>query len=141
MYCVLGVTMKISGWPLVEAEITIKFGATHSLPAIGVGDVHYHLWTVSAGWKHEINPHQGCTKPMQEMYKELNEILITLRDRNLSMVFDPYPATAETLACYIMAKLPAYWMFVQVQAYDGYRVRVDANAMRSAWAEKYRALP
>ena len=130
-----------SGFPLVEAEITIKFGATHALPAIGVGDVHYHLWTVSAGWKHEINPHQGCTKPMQAMYKELNDILITLRDKNLSEIFAPYPATAETLACYIMAKLPAYWMFVQVQAYDGYRVRVDANAMRSAWAKQYRALP
>lgn len=129
--------MKTSGFPIVEAEITIKFGATHSLPDFGVGEVHYHLWTVSAGWRHEINPHHGCTKPMQEMYRELNSILVPLQDKNLSFVFMPYPATAETLACYIMAKLPAYWTFVEVQAYDNYRVRVEGNVMRKAWTEIY----
>lgn len=133
--------MKTSGFPILEAETTIKFGATHSLPNLGVSEVHYHLWTVSAGWRHEINPHHGCTKPMQEMHKELNGILTPLQDQNLSLVFMPYPATAETLACYIMAKLPAYWTFVEVRAYDNYRVRVEGNVMRKAWTEIYEKLP
>jgi 6-pyruvoyl-tetrahydropterin synthase len=133
--------MTISGWPIVEADVTIKFGATHSLPAIGVGEVHYHLWEVTAGWRHEINPHQGCTKPMQDMQKDLEALLAPLRDKNLSTVFSPWPATAETLACYVMAKLPAYWTYVQVCAYGNYRVRVEANTMRRLWTETYEKLP
>jgi len=133
--------MTISGWPIIEAEITIKFGAVHSLPAIGVAELHWHLWEVSAGWRHEINPHMGHTKPMQEMHRDLDKIIDKLRDKNLSTMFDPYPATAETLACYIMAKLPAYWSFVEVRAYDCYRVRVEANAMRRLWTENYEKLP
>lgn len=133
--------MTISGWPIVEADVTIKFGATHTLPMIGVKDIHWHLWEVTAGWRHEINPHHGCTKPMQEMHKELDALLAPLRDKNLSIMFAPYPATAETLACYVMAKLPAYWTYVQVRAYDNYRVRVEANSMRRLWTENYEKLP
>ncbi len=133
--------MTISGWPIVEADVTVKFGATHSLPSIGVGEIHYHLWEVTAGWRHEINPHMGCTKPMQDMQKDLDALLAPLKDKNLSTVFAPYPATAETLACYVMAKLPPYWTYVEVRAYGNYRVRVEANAMRRAWTENYEKLP
>lgn len=133
--------MTISGWPIVEADVTIKFGATHALPSIGVGEIHYHLWEVTAGWRHEINPHMGCTKPMQDMQKDLDALLTPLKDKNLSTVFAPYPATAETLACYVMAKLPPYWTYVEVRAYGNYRVRVEANAMRRAWTENYEKLP
>lgn len=133
--------MTISGWPIIEADITIKFGAVHSLPAIGVAELHWHLWEVTAGWKHEINPHNGCTKPMQSMRDDLAAIIRRLEDKNLTTVFAPYPPTAETLACYVMAKLPPYWNHVEVRAYDGYRVRVEGNSMRRLWTEIYEKLP
>lgn len=130
-----------SGFPLLTATVDTCFWATHSLPSIGVAHPHGHMFTVAAGYRHEINPHMGCTKSFPIMLSELESITSKLEGSDLTELLNPFPPTIETLACYIMAKLPPYWMFVEISAYDHYRVRVDANAMRSVWAEQYRTLP
>lgn len=125
-------------WPKVTARITLRFTATHSLPDIGVAEPHPHEWIVAAGYTHEINPHHGCTKPMQSMRQELEGWLSRLDGKHLNDVL-PFPPTSETIACWIMAHLPEYWDTVAVESYDGYRVEVRADNMRSEWLRQYRA--
>lgn len=79
----------------------------------------------------------GCTKSMQEMEKDLAELTAAIDGSYLNDLL-PFPPTAEILACWIMARLPAYWQFVEIDCYDGYKVRVQADSMRSEWAEKFR---
>ena len=133
--------MKTSGFPIVEASVRTQFEASHSLPGLGVAEPHSHVWQVRAGWRHEINPHMGCTKPMQSMQQDLQALVKKLEGADLSKKFGTLPATSETIACWIMAHLPAYWMFVEIEAYSGYRVRVQADALRAAWAARYQQIP
>ena len=126
-----------NSWPKVTARISSAFSAWHSLPSIGVSDRHLHKWDVSIGYTLEINPHNGCTKPMQEMKRGLDELLSQLEGSYLNDLFR-FPPTSETIACWIMARLPPYYDTVIVEAYDGYKVEIKADAMRSEWLEQYR---
>lgn len=128
-----------SGFPIVTCSVSSKISATHSLPSIGFGDPHEHDYEIRAGWTLEINPYMGCTKSMQEMRRGLVEITDKIHGRNLNELFSPHPPTAETLACWVMARLPAYWDFVEVRCYGDFVVRVQANAMRGEWTKKYRS--
>lgn len=126
-----------SSWPKIIASVTDTFTASHSLPDIGAVEPHHHIWTVTAGWINEINPYHGCTKPMQEMKKDLKEILGLMDGKHLNDLMK-FPPTSETIACFVMGRLPAYWQFVRVEAYDGYMVECRADTMRSEWLEQYR---
>ena len=131
-------TTERSGWPVVTCSVSADFSAVHSLPRIGVAELHGHAYAVRAGWTHEINPFFGHTKPMQEMRIDLDELVELVNGKNLNEVLAPYPPTAETLACWLMANLPDYWQWVEVECYGGYRVRVEANHLRRAWANQYK---
>jgi 6-pyruvoyl-tetrahydropterin synthase len=74
---------------------------------------------------------------MQEMRLDLELLIQQLDGAYLNDVFR-YPPTAETIACWLMARLPSYWDHVKVECYDGYTVEVQANALRAAWADNYR---
>lgn len=74
---------------------------------------------------------------MQDMRQDFDEVLAPLRGAYLNEVFQ-FPPTAETMALWIMARLPAYWSFVRVECYDGFCVEVTATSMRSEWASQYR---
>ena len=124
-------------WPKVRCSVTAKFTAEHSLPELGVATRHSHDYAVIAGWTHEINPYSGCTKSLQDMRRDIDEIVLLLAGKYLNDVFK-FPPTAETMACWIMARLPEYWDFVRVEAYEGYTAEVSANSMRSEWLEQYR---
>ncbi|CAB4121256.1 COG0720 6-pyruvoyl-tetrahydropterin synthase [uncultured Caudovirales phage] len=124
-------------WPKVRISHTLKFYAEHSLPEIGVAERHGHEFTLTAGWLHEINPYHGCTKPMQDIRKDLAEVVVLLDSKYLNDVFR-HPPTAETMACWIMARLPEYWDFVRIEAYDGFSAEVQAGVMRSEWLAEYR---
>lgn len=124
-------------WPKVIASVERRIVAYHSLPDIGIADRHSHDYLIRAGWRQEINPHFGHTKSMQDMRKDLDALLNQLEGKYLNEVFQ-FPPTAETMACWIMARLPAYFGFVEIECYEGYFVRVEADSMRSEWAEEYR---
>lgn len=124
-------------WPKVSASVEYSISCTHSLPSIGVSDPHSHSYIVRAGWSHEINPDMGCTKSLSDMEKDVRPLLDQLNGANLNDVFD-FPPTAEIMACWIMARLPAYWQFVEIECYGNYRVRIQADAMRSEWADRFR---
>lgn len=126
-----------NSWPKVTCSVQQTVIASHSLPSIGFAPTHQHSYVIRAGWTHEINPSMGCTKSMQEMEKDLAELTAAIDGSYLNDLL-PFPPTAEILACWIMARLPAYWQFVEIDCYDGYKVRVQADSMRSEWAEKFR---
>lgn len=123
-------------WPKVTCSIERRIAASHSLPGLGVAHAHEHDYLIRAGWTHEINPSLGCTKAMQEMEHDIAEISGRLHSMYLNDLM-PFPPTAEVLACWIMARLPAYWQFVEIECYGNYRVRVQADAMRSEWTERF----
>lgn len=133
------VAMKTS-WPRVEASVQRIFSADHSLPGVGVAEVHRHHYWADCGYHHEINPQTGCSRPMQEMQKEVNEVIDRLAGKSLNEVL-PVPPTAEMMACWILANLEHYWDFVRIRAYGGFECRIDRRYITTAWLEKLRARP
>lgn len=132
-------------WPKVTCRVKRKIIATHALAELGNGDIHKHAYRIRAGWTHEINPTQGITKSMAEMRQDLDELADMLDGRFLNDVL-PFRPTAEIMACWLMANLPAYWMFVEIKCYKGakkhgkrsaYKVRIDATGMRREWSEQF----
>lgn len=125
-------------WPRPECSIEQTITVTHSLPAeIGIEEPHSHDYTVRAGYDVEFNPERGCFRPMDEMASELSAVLSQLNGKHLNDVL-PFLPTAEVMACWIMARLPTWWTFVEISCYGNYRVRMDANTMRSEWAARFR---
>lgn len=123
-------------WPKVIARVERRITAFHSLPQFDHADLHDHAYLIRAGWRHEINPEDGCTKSMQDMRKDLDKIVDHINGCYLNDLFG-LPPTVETMACWIMARLPSYWQFVEIECYSGYFVRVDAESMRSEWTQAY----
>lgn len=127
-----------NSWPKLTCSVERKIYALHELPgSIGNFKQHGHDYLIRAGWTHEVNPMKGVTKPMQAWRAELDEILDLLDRRDLNMAMEPWTPTAENLACWIMARLPSYWQFVEIECYEGFRVRITADSMRSEWAAQF----
>lgn len=122
-------------WPKVTCSIERRITASHYLREMGNPEVHSHEYLLRAGYKHEINPRFGVTKSMDDMRPDLDELADMLDGKNLNEVLPSEP-TAEIMACWIMANLPAYWMFVEIECYEGYMVRSDLKDMRSEWIEQ-----
>lgn len=123
-------------WPKVTCSIERRITASHSLREMGNPDFHSHEYLLRAGYTHEINPRFGVTKSMSDMRPDLDELANMLDGKNLNEVL-PFEPTAEIMACWIMANLPAYWDFVEIECYDGYKVRSEANGMRREWSAQF----
>lgn len=116
----------MSRWPRATVSVDRVFAAMHSLPDLGVEEPHAHEYRVRAGFTHEINPSAGCTMPMQTMVASLDIVLAPLRTcKLLNEVLQP--PTAEVMAQWILQRLPPYWQFVEIECYEGFRVRVLAT--------------
>lgn len=129
--------MKTS-WPRVYAQISRKFRAAHSLPSVGVAEVHEHDYEVTCGWHHEINPQRGVTKRLQDMERDVDPIIAALLSQPTLNEVLPVPPTAEMLACWILAQLPPYWGFVEVRAYNGFACRIERGDMTQSWFDMLR---
>ncbi len=126
-------------WPKVTCSVEQRITATHSLPrSIGSDQPHDHSYLIRAGWTHEVNPEKGVTKPMRDMRHDFDMVVALLNGAELNLAMTPFPPTAENMACWVMAKLPAYWMFVEIECYEGFRVRVEGTSMRREWTEAFR---
>ena len=108
----------------VEVSITRTFVAEHSLPFIGIAQVHRHSYTVECGFVTEIDPAMGCARPMSELTREIDAVLSRVEGKYLNDVL-PAPPTAEVLACWILAQLPPSWAWVSIRAYDGFMCKVE----------------
>lgn len=123
-------------WPKITSSVERLITATHSLPDIGAAEPHEHKYLVRAGWTHEINPTRGCTKSMAEMEHDFFGVVSQLDGADLNVVL-PFAPTAETMACWVMARLPAFWQFVEIECYGSYKVRITAGSMRQEWTKQY----
>ena len=125
--------------PRIRASVSRTFVAEHSLPGVGVTERHRHTYRVECGYCHEIEPSLGCTRPLQDVRKEMDAVVNRLAGQYLNEVL-PVPPTAEMMACWILANLPAYWEFVTIRAYDGFECRVDRSDLAPEWAHKLSAM-
>lgn len=119
---------------MVTVSTERKFVAEHSLPGVGAAYLHSHTYTMRFGYRQEIQPRQGVTKALRDMAHDVDIVVGKLANQNLNRVL-PLPPTAEVLALWSLAQLPGTWEFVEVDAYEGFRARVDRQSMRSEWSE------
>ncbi|MPZ44696.1 MAG: hypothetical protein GEV05_15095 [Betaproteobacteria bacterium] len=109
----------------VKAEVSIvrKFVAAHSLPTIGVGERHEHLYEVHCGYSSRIETRVGCARPLQQIASEIDAVVARIQGKNLNVVL-PVPPTAEMVACWLLAHLPSHWEWVAIKAYDGFECKI-----------------
>ena len=110
--------------PKVQVSITRSFVADHSLPEVGVAKRHAHEYSVECGYAAPIDPARGCTRPMDEMLRDVEGLVDQLRGRYLNDVIAG-PPTAEGIAAWILHRLPPHWEWVAIRAYGGFMCRVD----------------
>ena len=110
--------------PMVEVSITRTVVAEHSLPIGGVAQRHRHSYTIECGYRAEIRPVLGCTRPMQELTSDVDAVLIRIDGKYLNDVLSG-PPTAEVLAGWILEQLSSYWDWVSVRAYDGFMCKAE----------------
>ena len=110
----------------VEVSIRRTFVAEHSLPAIGVAEPHAHSYELTCGYTAEVEPGAGCARPLRELETEVEDVLARIKGADLNAVL-PAPPTAEMLACWILAQLPAIWQWTSITAYGGYTCRVGRS--------------
>lgn len=129
--------MKTS-WPRVECSIVRTFHAWHSLPLVGRAERHSHFYELEAGYCHEIRPDYGCTKSMQDMSKDVDDVLVRINDQYLNDVL-PVTPTAEMLACWFLAQLPAYWDHVKIHTYGYFNCRIERKYLTAEWTARLKA--
>lgn len=108
----------------VELSIERTFTAEHSLPGIGIAAPHAHTFELNCGYVVDVDPGAGCSRPLQELEAEVGAVVSRLDRSNLNALLS-VPPTAEMLACWILAHLPATWQWASITAYGGYTCRVD----------------
>lgn len=136
--------MKTS-WPRVEARITRRFSAEHSLPQVGNPELHEHDYEVVFGYCHEINPSLGYAKnSLAELIVEVDAVVNRVAGKNLNDVL-PVTPTAEWLACWMIANIGCdetrrswVWDFAIVRAYGCFEARADLRLIPGAWVARLR---
>ena len=114
--------------PRVEISITRTIEAEHSLPAVGAPERHKHAYHVECGYTQAIRSDLGCARPMQDVSREVSDVLARIEGCFLNDVL-PGPPTAEVMACWILAQLPMHWEWVSIRAYEGFMCRVTRSAL------------
>jgi 6-pyruvoyl-tetrahydropterin synthase len=107
----------------MELSVLRTFVAAHSLPAIGIAEQHEHTYELRCGYAAHVTPAAGCTRPLQELTAEVDDVLSRIDRKDLNTAL-PVPPTAEMLACWILAQLPLTWDWASITAYGGYTCRV-----------------
>lgn len=101
-----------------------------------IGDI-LPPFTKQWGYAAEIHAALGCTRPMQEMTRDINAVLARLDGKYFNDVL-PVPPTAEMVACWILAQLLPYWEWVSIRAYDGFMCKVERRNVMS-WMDEPRS--
>lgn len=109
----------------VKAEVSLarRFVAAHSLPGIGVSEPHEHAYELECGYSSLVETRVGCARPLQAIASEVDAVVARLHGKDLNELL-PLPPTAEIVACWVLAQLPAQWEWVAVKAYDGFACKV-----------------
>lgn len=126
------------GWPVIEGSWGRYVCVTHSLAHMGQPELHQHDVQVRVGWRHEINPTRGCTWSLHETTTKIDKLLRLVDGKNLTELLQParVPATAEWLALFLLVHAPAFYLWVEVEAYAGYRVRAYRGQVRAVWEKR-----
>ena len=117
--------------PRIEISITRTFEAEHSLPGVGATQRHKHSYSMECGYSAEIDSELGCARPMQDVSREVSDVLSRIEGTYLNDLL-PGPPTAEMLACWILAQLSSHWEWVVIRAYAGFMCRVTRKEL-SPW--------
>lgn len=133
-------------WPRVEARVTRRFRATHSLPGLGNAAPHSHDYEVVFGYCQEINPTRGVSKcSLSELLAEVDATVALVDGKDLNAVL-PVTPTAEWLACWLLVNVGCdanrrtyTWEFVIVRAYGCFETRAEMLRIPEKWRDLLRA--
>lgn len=128
------------GFPMIESKVTRKFRAQHSLPQMGNPSPHWHDYEVTVGYRHEIAPTLGATKGLNDVLSAIDPIIAMLDGAMLNDLWRA-PPTAEFLALWVLRKLPGYFDFAEVHAYEVLTVRASRNQARFEWLDWCAGMP
>lgn len=128
------------GFPMIDARITRKFSAQHSLPQFGNPDLHWHDYVATIGYRHEIAPTLGATKGLGDMLSAVDPVIARVSGAVLNDLFAAHP-TAEFLALWMLRELPGYIDYVEIHAYEVLTVRASRNQARFEWLDWRAGMP
>jgi hypothetical protein len=125
-------------WPTLSGKFSRDIVIWHAQAWAGNPDQHSHSITVAFGWKHEINPTHSHTWPVDETKGKVKALCDLVSDKYLNDLL-PFNPTVETLACWLLVRAPAFYNYVEIEAYGGYLVRVERTDIPEAWRKVYLA--
>lgn len=123
-------------WPTVAGRMSKAVTIWHAQAWAGNPDLHSHEIVIAFGWKHEINPHQGHTWPVYESQAKVGRLCALVDGKNLNEILPNQP-TIETLACWLLVRAPAFYDYIEIDAYDGYSIKVERADIPASWREAY----
>ena len=107
----------------LELSLARTFTARHALPGIGFPEPHEHTYELRCGYVDTVSSDEGCTRPLQELEREVDAVVEGLQGNDLNAVL-PVTPTAEMLVCWILAQLPERWEWASITAYGGYTCKL-----------------
>lgn len=124
-------------WPKASGSITRRFTATHALDvAGGCNEPHAHDYTAEFGFTHEFSPHTGLigSKALQDWNADIDGVLALVDGQDLNAVLSPRPPTLEFLTLFLLSKLPGYFAWVELRAYEPLlTIRMEHRGARVEW--------
>lgn len=125
-------------WPTVTGSMRKSITLLHAQAWAGNPDLHEHPITVSFGWRHEINPHFGHTWPVAETQHKIDRLCALVDGKNFNdLIPEGTQPTVETLACWLLVRAPAFYDWVEIDAYEDYRVMVERGDIPKSWQETF----
>ena len=121
-------------WPTVSGKYRRTTILRHAQAWAGNPELHDHKVVVGFGWSHEMNPHHGHTWSVFETEAKVEKLCTLVDGKNFNDLIPPgTQPTVETLACWLLVRAPAFYTYVEIDAYDGYTVRVDRDGIPAHW--------
>lgn len=123
-------------WPTLTGSIRKTITIWHSQAWAGNPELHPHDVTITFGWKRQINPWFSRTYSLDEAQKKADKLCYLVADRNLNE-FLPFNPTVETLACWLLVRAQGLLDWIEIEAYDGYKVRLERPDIPEKWRKVY----
>lgn len=110
--------------PIFSGSYSHKIIIWHAQAWAGNPEQHSHDFTVHLHWQNEIVAEDGRAKSVYDIEREVKELCALVDDKNLNKIL-PFQPTAETLACWLLLRAPAFYNAIQIDCYDGYSIKLN----------------
>ena len=98
----------------------------HAQAWAGNPHLHSHDVVLTFGWKRPIVPELGRTESVYDIEAEVSRLCALVDGKNLNAIL-PHQPTVETLACWLLSRASDFYGWVEIEAYGGYRLRLDRS--------------